>query len=149
MSNINFTEIANKAIDSGKSELATRLLQYEPNISKKVPILLHMEKYEPALIESLNSQNSNLINMVIFKIVKSDYYTKDNEEELFRLMSNNDITKQHLKHYYINFEKLNPSEEQSQYFKYMHYLKSFEEYGMYLIKKAYSVQSMEERLYFL
>ena len=55
MSNINFTEIANKAIESGKPELATQLLQYEPNISKKVPILLYMEKYERALIESLNS----------------------------------------------------------------------------------------------
>jgi len=110
INNINFTEIANKAIDNGKPELATRLLQYEPNISKKVPILLYMEQYERALIESLNSQNSNLINMVIFKIVKSNYYM-DDEEKLFKLMSNDEITKQHLKHYYINFEKLNPSEE--------------------------------------
>jgi len=31
------------------------LLEYEPNISKKVPIYLYMENYEKALEESLVS----------------------------------------------------------------------------------------------
>ena len=73
------------------------LLEYEPNISKKVPILLYMENYEKALQESLNSCNSNLLNMVVFKIVKSEKYNSpQGQEKLFFLMSKSEITKSHL-----------------------------------------------------
>ena len=93
---MSFTDIAYEALRKGKQELATLLLEYEPNISKKVPILLQMENYEKALEESLNSQNSNLLNMVIFKMVKSEQYSEHKRPALFQLMGKNAVSKQHL-----------------------------------------------------
>jgi hypothetical protein len=37
---ISFTEIAHKSIEIGRSELAMKLLEFEPSLSKKVPLLL-------------------------------------------------------------------------------------------------------------
>ena len=72
-------------------KLAKLLLEREVNISKKVPVLLHMEEYEKALEESLKSKNSNLINMVIIKMVKSEKY-RENKDELFRLIQKDEVS---------------------------------------------------------
>jgi vacuolar protein sorting-associated protein 16 len=37
---VSFTEIAHRSIEIGRSELAMKLLEYEPSLSKKVPLLL-------------------------------------------------------------------------------------------------------------
>jgi hypothetical protein len=44
-----------------------------------------MQEYEKALEESLKSRNSNLINMVLIKMVKSQKY-ENNKEELFKII---------------------------------------------------------------
>ena len=47
-----------------------KLLEFEPSIAKKVPILLWMENYDKALENALKSFDSNLIYMVIIKCIK-------------------------------------------------------------------------------
>lgn len=37
---VSFTEIAHKSIEIGRSDLAMKLLEFEPSLSKKVPLLL-------------------------------------------------------------------------------------------------------------
>jgi len=39
---VGYTEIAHRAIEIGKPMLATKLLDYEPSISRRVPVLLWM-----------------------------------------------------------------------------------------------------------
>jgi hypothetical protein len=50
---ITYTDIAHKAIDIGKKNLAVKLLELEPNIKKKIPILLWMENYEKAIVDAV------------------------------------------------------------------------------------------------
>jgi hypothetical protein len=59
-----------------------------------------MEEYQKALEESLASQNSNLLNMVIFKMVKGEMYRKEKgKENLYSLMSKHEVSKHHLIQY--------------------------------------------------
>jgi hypothetical protein len=39
---VSFTEISHKAIEIGKSTLALKLLDNEPNLAKRVPVLVWM-----------------------------------------------------------------------------------------------------------
>jgi hypothetical protein len=54
---ITYTDVAHKAIDIGKKNLAVKLLELEPNIKKKIPILLWMENYEKAIIDAVKKIN--------------------------------------------------------------------------------------------
>ena len=132
---ISFTEIAHRAIEIGKTDLATKLLEYEPSISKKVPILLWMEKYDKALEDALQSKDSNLINMVILKLIKS----QSNKSFIYNLMSNNPVTHSHIISYYKNF-----SEEGLH--DYLESLKLFEEIGYSAIYQAYNTADLTKRL---
>ena len=59
------------------------LLDLEPNIAKKVPVLLWIESYDQALRNALVSKDSNLINMVILKLLKSGSLS---DKEIYELM---------------------------------------------------------------
>ncbi|EGR31828.1 vacuolar sorting protein, putative [Ichthyophthirius multifiliis] len=83
---IQFTEIADKALECGKPLLALKLLEFEPCIQKKIPFLLWMGSncpqeqltgyFEKALDESIKSRDSNLIYLVLMKIWNSDGQNK-------------------------------------------------------------------------
>lgn len=132
---VSFTEIAHRAIEIGKTDLATKLLEYEPSISKKVPILLWMEKYEKALEDAIQSRDSNLIYMVILKLVKSH-----NENTfIYNLMSSNSLTTSHIISYYRNFSE-------DGLYKYLEYLKLNDECGFSAIYQAYNTSDLTKRL---
>ena len=101
----------------------------------KVPILLSMEKYEKALEDAIFSNDSNLINMVILKLIK----TKCSEEYIFELLSANPISKSHLISYYKNFDEQNLP-------KYYKYLRLYEESGLQAILKAYNTENLVTRV---
>lgn len=42
---VSFTEIAHRAIEVGKANLALKLLDNEPSLAKRVPVLLWMANY--------------------------------------------------------------------------------------------------------
>jgi hypothetical protein len=90
---VSFTEIAHKAIEVGKSELALKLLQYEPSLAKKIPLLLwmgteegskSMKFFSKALSDAELSKDPNLLCLVIQKIRISGKLT---EFEMFELFS--------------------------------------------------------------
>lgn len=42
---VSFTDIAHRAIEAGKPNLALKLLDNEPSLAKRVPVLLWMATY--------------------------------------------------------------------------------------------------------
>lgn len=132
---ISFTEIAHRAIEIGKTDLATKILEYEPSISKKVPILLWMEKYEKGLEDALTSRDSNLINMVILKLIKSH----NDESFIYNLMTSNPLTHSHIISYYRNFSE-------DGLYKYLEYLKLNDECGFSAVYQAYNTLDLTKRL---
>ncbi|EAR89272.2 vps16, amine-terminal region protein (macronuclear) [Tetrahymena thermophila SB210] len=89
---IPFSDIIHKALQVGKSKIVLELLNFEPSIQKRIPVLLCMAKTQPnsneeyfykALVEALQSKDSNLIYLVIKTIwdklgEKSfDYFSKE------------------------------------------------------------------------
>lgn len=69
---INYTEITKKALDCGRKELAIKLLENEPVVARKVPLLLYMGELNLALDKAVASLNPNLINLVIMKVHESE-----------------------------------------------------------------------------
>ena len=69
---INYTEITKKALDCGRRELAIKLLENEPVVARKVPLLLYMGELSLALDKAVASLNPNLINLVIMKVHESE-----------------------------------------------------------------------------
>jgi len=62
---ISYTEIASKALECGRTELATRLLDYEPKTADQVPLLMRMKKDELALQKAIESGDTDLVYTVV------------------------------------------------------------------------------------
>ncbi|XP_059091268.1 vacuolar protein sorting-associated protein 16 homolog [Tigriopus californicus] len=67
-SQISYCDIAAKAAESGKKELAVKLLEHETRISKQVPLLVKLGKESTALMKALNSGNRDLAFTVILHV---------------------------------------------------------------------------------
>ena len=57
---VSYSEIASKAVDCGREELAIRLLEYEPKASEQVPLLMKMTRNELALSKAIDSGDTDL-----------------------------------------------------------------------------------------
>ncbi|CAD8088100.1 unnamed protein product [Paramecium sonneborni] len=119
---ISFTQIAQKSIEIVKSQLDRKLLDNEQSLSKRIPVLIWMANYqqgnnnsyyEKALIDAINSKDSNLIYLVIMKFLKTDM----DETYKFGILSQNQISQAHLIYYLRNFD-----DKYQQ--KYLQYLKN-------------------------
>lgn len=69
-SGVSFAEIANKAIEYGRKNLAIRLLDYELKATDQVPLLLKLKEYRRALQRAIESGNTYLIYMVVLSFKK-------------------------------------------------------------------------------
>lgn len=67
-SQISYCDIAAKAAESGRKELAVKLLEHETRISKQVPLLVKLGKESTALMKALNSGNRDLAFTVILHV---------------------------------------------------------------------------------
>lgn len=65
---VSYSEIATKAVDCGRTELAVKLLDHEPRASKQVPLLMKIKQYRAALNKALDSGDSDLVYDVLFKL---------------------------------------------------------------------------------
>ncbi|XP_055906009.1 vacuolar protein sorting-associated protein 16 homolog [Eupeodes corollae] len=65
---ISYCNIAEKAHDIGKDDLAIKLLELEPRSSLQVPLLLKLGKYDKALFSATQSGDTDLVQMVLLKI---------------------------------------------------------------------------------
>ncbi|XP_078515863.1 vacuolar protein sorting-associated protein 16 homolog [Lissotriton helveticus] len=62
---ISYSEIASKAFDCGRSELAIKLLEYEPRSGEQVPLLLKMKRSKLALNKAIESGDTDLVYTVV------------------------------------------------------------------------------------
>jgi len=65
---ISYCNIAEKAHESGRDELAIKLLELEPRASLHVPLLLKMGKFGRAVASATQSGDTELITSVILEI---------------------------------------------------------------------------------
>lgn len=79
---VNYTIIAQRAVDEGRKELAISLLDYEPAVSRKVPLLLYMKKYTIALDRAIESCDPDLIYLVIMKIHEREAKKRNNPQHV-------------------------------------------------------------------
>ncbi|CAH1775290.1 unnamed protein product [Owenia fusiformis] len=65
---VSYSEIANKAIECGRTELAIRLLDFEPKAAEQVPLLMKMKRDTNALYKSIESGDTDLMYTVILHL---------------------------------------------------------------------------------
>ncbi|KAK2169318.1 hypothetical protein LSH36_11g09017 [Paralvinella palmiformis] len=65
---VSYSEIANKAIECGRRELAINLLNFEPRASEQVPLLLKMNCSETALVKAIESGDTDLVYTVLLQL---------------------------------------------------------------------------------
>lgn len=66
-----YAEVANKAIERHRTQLAIKLIENESHSVKQIPLLLSLKQYDLVLAQALSSCDSNLIYMAIFKLKES------------------------------------------------------------------------------
>ena len=66
-----YADIANKAVDVHRIQLAIKLIEKESHSLKQIPLLLSLKRYDLVLAQALSSCDSNLIFMSIFKLKES------------------------------------------------------------------------------
>ncbi|XP_061439573.1 vacuolar protein sorting-associated protein 16 homolog isoform X2 [Rhineura floridana] len=69
---ISYSEIAARAYDCGRTELAIKLVEYEPQSGKQVPLLLRMKKSQLALDKAIESGDTDLVYTVVLQL-KNDF----------------------------------------------------------------------------
>ncbi|XP_063068517.1 vacuolar protein sorting-associated protein 16 homolog [Engraulis encrasicolus] len=62
---ISYSEIATKAYECGRTELAIKLLEYEPRSGEQVPLLLKMKRSQLALSKAIESGDTDLVYTVV------------------------------------------------------------------------------------
>ncbi|CAG2168046.1 unnamed protein product [Oppiella nova] len=67
-SGVPYSEIANKAIECGRTQLAIKLLDHELRSSQQVPLLLKLKQHRLALQRAIESGDTNLIHTVIIRL---------------------------------------------------------------------------------
>ncbi|KAL6073866.1 Vacuolar protein sorting-associated protein 16 [Balamuthia mandrillaris] len=65
---ISYAEIASTAFKNKRTELATKLLDYEPRAADQVPLLIHMQEDILALDKAIESGDTDLVYLVLLHI---------------------------------------------------------------------------------
>lgn len=65
---ISYSEIASKAVDCGRTQLAIKLLDYEAKAADQVPLLMRMKKDDLALEKAIMSGDTDLVYMVVMHL---------------------------------------------------------------------------------
>ncbi|XP_078037953.1 vacuolar protein sorting 16 [Augochlora pura] len=65
---VSYSEIAEKAADSGRKQLAIKLIDYEPSAHQQVPLLLKLGENRAALRKAVESGNTDLVYTVILRL---------------------------------------------------------------------------------
>ncbi|XP_066488126.1 vacuolar protein sorting-associated protein 16 homolog [Tiliqua scincoides] len=65
---ISYAEIAARAYECGRTELAIKLLEYEPRSGKQVPLLLKMKRSPLALSKAIESGDTDLVYTVVLHL---------------------------------------------------------------------------------
>lgn len=131
---ISYSEIATKAYESGRTELAIKLLEFEPRSGEQVPLLLKMKKSPLALSKAIESGDTDLVYTVVM-------YLKNelNRGDFFMMLRNQPVAlslyKQFCKH-----------QEQGTLKDLFNQDDDHEELGNFYVKASYKEQRLEARI---
>uniref|UniRef100_A0A8C2D0H9 Vacuolar protein sorting-associated protein 16 homolog n=1 Tax=Cyprinus carpio TaxID=7962 RepID=A0A8C2D0H9_CYPCA len=131
---ISYSEIATKAYESGRTELAIKLLEFEPRSGEQVPLLLKMKKSPLALSKAIESGDTDLVYTVVM-------YLKNelNRGDFFMMLRNQPVAlslyKQFCKH-----------QEQDTLKDLFNQDDDHEELGNFYVKASYKDQRLEARV---
>lgn len=129
---VSYSEIASKAIDCGREELAIGLLEYEPKASEQVPLLMKMNRNELALLKAIDSGDTDLVYTVLLKLQDS------NATDLHRQIRNLPMAY----HLYLQYcRQQNRKKMQNIYYSEDNYL----EEGTCHVIDSYSHERLEDR----
>ena len=95
---VSFLEIAASAFHMGRRRLATLILDMEQHAADQVPLLLSMQEDELALQKAINSEDTDLIYLVLIHLERS----RPDIEHFFRLTNLHPEASNLLKQYYRN-----------------------------------------------
>lgn len=95
---VSYLEIAASAYHMGRRRLATLILGLEQHAADQVPLLLSMQEDELALQKAINSEDTDLIYLVLIHLERS----RPDIENFFRLTSLHPEASNLLKQYYKN-----------------------------------------------
>ena len=96
---ISFVEIAHRAFEKKKPDLAKKLMDYESSVYKKVPVLIWLGEYEKALKEACDSKDPNLIDLVVLRMLREEA----REEEVLPIVLKSSRARPRLYKYYKEF----------------------------------------------
>nr|CAD7587886.1 unnamed protein product [Timema genevievae] len=65
---VSYSEIAKKAADCGRTQLAIKLIDYEPRASLQVPLLLKLGEDIPSLVKAIDSGDTDLVYIVLLHL---------------------------------------------------------------------------------
>ncbi|CAL8306793.1 unnamed protein product [Merluccius merluccius] len=119
---ISYSHIASKAYDSGRTELAIKLLDYEARSGEQVPLLLKMKRSQLALSKAIESGDTDLVYTVVSYVKnemnRGDFFMtlrnqpvalslyrqfcKLQEQETLKDLYNQDDDHQELANYYVS-----------------------------------------------
>ena len=124
---VSYLEIAASAYHMGRRRLATLILGLEQHAADQVPLLLSMQEDELALQKAINSEDTDLIYLVLIHLERS----RPDIEHFFRLTSLHPEASNLLKQYYKN------KQDRSLLNKLLTHNKQHLEAGISLVQTAY------------
>ncbi|RXN33531.1 vacuolar sorting-associated 16-like protein [Labeo rohita] len=103
---ISYSEIATKAYESGRTELAIKLLEFEPRSGEQVPLLLKMKKSPLALSKAIESGDTDLgthtFTYMFQNFVKClPRFCKHQEQDTLKDLFNQDDDHEELGNFYV------------------------------------------------
>lgn len=122
-----YLEIAAAAYHTGRRHLATMILDLEQHAADQVPLLLSMQEDEVALQKAVNSEDTDLVYLVLIHLERS----RPDMENFFRLTNNHPEASNLLKQYYRN------KQDTALLDKLLAYNKHYLEGGISLVSQAY------------
>ena len=132
---VSYLEVAAAAYHMGRRRLATMILDLEQHAADQVPLLLDMQEEELALQKAINSEDTDLIYLVLIHLERS----RPDMETFFRLIHAHPEAANLLKMYYRN--KVTTS-DRSILHNLLMYNKQFLEAGLAAINQAYIQQAL-------
>lgn len=85
-SSVSFADIASRAIEQNRMYLALKLIEFETQSTKQIPLLLSLRQFDLVFPRALESCDSNLIYMSIFSLLET---TKDETRFVSQLKKHN------------------------------------------------------------
>ncbi|KFO80912.1 Vacuolar protein sorting-associated protein 16, partial [Cuculus canorus] len=105
---ISYSEIAARAYDCGRTELAIKLLEYEPRSGEQVPLLLKMKRSKLALSKAIESGDTDLAGWAPLPVPTCPHspvapqFCKHQERETLKDLYNQDDNHQELGNFHVH-----------------------------------------------